>query len=107
MNIPETVKILGITYKVLIVDSIKEAIVSYETDITDNDTTVGYISCKHATTWIQGGIPKEMQESIFLHEVIEAINDSLALKLHHDNIDRLDSALYQVINDNKEIFKES
>ena len=46
-------------------------------------------------------IENDFQKSVLLHEIIEFINDMLELKLEHRTITCLETALYQVLKDNK------
>jgi len=49
-------------------------------------------------------VPMPNQESALLHEIIEQINSQFELHLEHPAISILEVALYQVIQDNPEIF---
>jgi hypothetical protein len=42
----------------------------------------------------------QAQQSTLLHEILEALNYHLALKLEHQSIMSLEAGLYQVLNDN-------
>ena len=44
--------------------------------------------------------------SVLLHEVIEAIDYRLELKMDHEKITQLEAALIQVIRDNPDLLKE-
>ncbi len=45
-------------------------------------------------------LPPEKAEQIFLHEIVEAINESHELNLPHRTICTLSQSLYQVLADN-------
>jgi len=48
---------------------------------------------------------KPHQKSVLIHEIIEAINYHLELKLDHTAITGLETGLYQVIVDNPELLE--
>ena len=45
-------------------------------------------------------LPRQQLESTLLHEIIEALNHALELKLEHGAIAGLEAGLYQVLTDN-------
>ena len=49
------------------------------------------------TIKIAEGITKQAAESVMLHEIIEAINDRLALKMEHSLIYALETSLYETL----------
>ena len=99
MKIPKTINILGVTFKVKFVDDIsKEKIVAKE---DKKLSMVGYCSCNNATILLCKVTNKQNYLSVFIHEILEAIDGQLALHLKHDNIDRLEVGLYQVLTTNK------
>jgi hypothetical protein len=60
----------------------------------------GKMNAKAQVIPIATDLAQEQVESTILHEVIEALNYHLDLKLKHDTIMRLEAALYQVLVDN-------
>ncbi len=53
---------------------------------------------------IDKSLPQDFQKSVLLHEIIEFIDSMWELKLEHKTITCLETALYQVLKDNKLIF---
>jgi hypothetical protein len=49
----------------------------------------------------------DMLNATALHEIIEVINSENSLKLKHHQIQSLATQLYQVINDNPEMFQNN
>lgn len=99
MEIPKTINILGVEFKVKLVAKVQN-----ENIIAEEDKKLelaGYCSCNHNMILISTETEKQNQFSVFMHEVLEAIDGMLALHLAHDNIDRLEAALYQVLTQNK------
>ena len=43
---------------------------------------------------------QQQQESTIIHEILEVINNCLALKISHSNLERLEVSLYQVLTEN-------
>jgi hypothetical protein len=95
MNIPNKLKIGGYNYSVKLDPKL----------IRDNGHQ-GSQCANGLEILIDPNLPKENQESVMLHEILEAINYHYALNLEHDKIMVLETALYQVIKDNIDIFKE-
>jgi hypothetical protein len=94
MNIPEKIKIGGIIYNC-----------NMSNTLTRDSAVLG-TSCGNACEIvIDSTTQKQNQETTLLHEIIEQINFRYELKLEHNQITTLESALYQVIKDNPEIFK--
>lgn len=60
----------------------------------------GKMNAKAQTIPIASDLAEEQAISTILHEIIEALNYHLDLKLKHDTIMRLESGLYQVLTDN-------
>ncbi len=54
---------------------------------------------------IEETLPQQNKESVLIHEILEQINYRYELNLPHEKITILETALYQVIRDNPEIFK--
>jgi Zn-dependent peptidase ImmA (M78 family) len=95
MNIPKTIKILGRTFVIEMIDLKKEK---------DNYQLGGYLLYEDQRIAIDNTKHKEHQESTLLHEIIHAIVFMQAIELKEKDIERLEAGLYQVIKDNPEIF---
>jgi len=87
-KIPSKLKILGHSYDVILID--------------DNETS-GFGSLNPNTNTIRLNKNKTQSqiESTLLHEIIEALDHNLELKLEHRQISALEAGLYQVLRDNK------
>jgi len=96
MKIPNKVKIGGVTYDVIITKNV---------DKSDKNID-GLIIYDKQEIIIEEGLPKEYGEQIFLHEILHRIFEFLDLDNNEEIIRPLSTALYMVIKDNPEIFKE-
>jgi hypothetical protein len=65
-----------------------------ECDSMDNEIT------------IDPNLKMARQEQVLIHEIIEAINMEYPLELEHVQIEMLEVALYQIIVDNPDMFKD-
>ena len=65
------------------------------------DNNSGYACVVENKIVINDSLPLTQQESTLLHEIIEVINFQYQLKLDHNIIMTLETALYQVLKDNK------
>ena len=101
MKIPEKIDILGVEYQVKITDNIVKDITEAGASPKDNSVTVGYFSSFHETIWLDNKLKKKQLERVFLHEIIEVIRHDLAMQISHGDIDRLEHALYYVLDKNK------
>jgi len=52
-------------------------------------------------------VPEDQQMSSLLHEILEALNIIYALKLEHEQLDVLEAALFQVLEDNFPFWQEN
>lgn len=80
-------------------------ILGYEYVIEERDDVhvleaFGKTDVKNQILPIASDLAPQQKTSTILHEVIEALNYHLDLKLKHDIIMRLESGLYQVLTDN-------
>ena len=91
MKIPKKLKIGGQIYRVIERDR-------NEKDGTDNLATSKPYRNK---IWIDNSQPQSQKESTFLHEIIEIINSLYKLEFKESDICTLETALYQVLKDNK------
>lgn len=88
-KIPRKIKILGHSYSIIV----------HEEEKTGN-SSLGTHWGVSQKIYLNAKQNKEMIESTLLHEVIEAVNYHLSLKLPHQMIIRLETALYQVLKEN-------
>lgn len=94
MKMPDKVKIGGHVYDC-----------EMFSDLTRDSGALG-CSCGNALRIrIDNSIPRENQESVLLHEIIEQINYRYELGLEHKQITTLETALYQVMVDNPEVVR--
>jgi hypothetical protein len=100
MRIPDHINILGYNYQVKICNDFKKDVKPHLKAGDDADSFSGYFSTDVNTIWIDDFTTEQNKESIFIHEVLEAINAHLALNIKHDTIERLEAALYQIIKEN-------
>lgn len=93
MRIPEKIKILGHDYAVVMVD------------LNETDT---YGNMNPSTNVIRLNKNKAQSQidSTLLHEILEALNQGLELRLEHNQISSLEAGIYQVFKDNKLHFDE-
>jgi hypothetical protein len=92
MNLPDKIKIGPYDIKVEIVHNIA----------IDRDHG-GEYSPRELTISLDSSIEKRHGE-IFVHEIVEAINDIYNLNINHDDMMVLGVALYQVLKENRLTF---
>jgi len=89
------VRILGIDYKIIYEDSERSGM----SDIGQCHTTQCLIRlCSNKNS-------KEHAKCVLIHEIIEAINYRLELKLDHNIITSLESSLFAVLIDNPDLLR--
>ena len=96
MNIPKKIKILGREFKIILSKKITERKTKRGKDISLN----GYVCLDSSTIWIDCRTSKDQRMSTLLHEIIEALVLLLDMKICHDDIERLEVGLYQVLTEN-------
>lgn len=104
MKIPKKVKILGVTYKVKFVDNLlddPDAKKCLSAEDRKKNALIGYCSPNTLTIFLSKNTAKQNLTSVFIHEILEAINSQLALNIRHADLDRLETALHQVLTENK------
>ena len=94
LKIAPTVKIAGIVYSVRMVSQ-----------MSTEDNCTGKIRTGRAIIDLDNDMHPDMAKATILHEIIEAIDIENELSLEHHKVQSLATQLYQVINDNPEIFK--
>lgn len=82
-------KILGHEYEVSIVDSTRY-----------NGDNCGFCDTVAAKIRLSDDLAPDMLASTLLHEVLEAINFHLELKMEHHVLTALEAGMYQVLKDN-------
>ncbi len=55
---------------------------------------------------IDSQVEQQLQGAVLIHEIVEVLNFDLELKLQHEILSSLASALYQVIRDNPQLIKQ-
>ncbi len=92
MKLPLSLKIAGYRYGVV-----------YEAHRSRDRGTENPATCNShvQTIWIDTDQHREGQESSLIHEIIEALDYHYELKLSHQTIATLETALYQVLKDNE------
>ena len=88
------IKIGGIYYKVI-----------YKKDLARDRGHLGECCGNSAEIGLDNNLNKHVEDKVLLHEIIEAINFEYELKLEHEKISILESSLYQVLIDNKELIE--
>jgi bifunctional DNase/RNase len=81
-------KILGYTYRVDRAQDIQEL------------GAMGDFNANKQIIRIAGNLHSQQAQSTMIHEMIEAINYALELKLEHNAIQSLEAGLYQALIDN-------
>lgn len=95
MIIPDNIKIAARDIRVCQVDH-----------LSDDEARWGDYCARTGTIRIEAGIPDDMKEGVFWHEVLEALDDIYDLKLSHHRLSVLAVAFHQVLKDNA-FFKSS
>ena len=90
MNIPKNIKIFGQNIKI-----VKDARPN-----SGNDDFGSYDGETNVLR-IRSDVPLSVQESTLLHEILEAINEQMELKLDHRQICALEIGLYSTLKENK------
>ena len=96
MNIPKSVNISGIIYKVEFVDKADDAINKF--NLYGN---IDFVDCKIK---IADGMDKQMQDITLIHEVLHGIAQGYSVDLKEDEVERLSNGIYAVLKNNN--FKE-
>ena len=100
MKIPQTIKILGLNYLVVVTDDFANVVKPHLAEEDKDKEFFGYFVSDCLTIFIDGKAPRQMQESTLIHEIIEVLNSHLCMNIEHDNIERLECGLYQVLTEN-------
>ena len=100
INVPDSIKILGLNYKVLVTDDFVNVIKPHLLEEDKDKEFFGYFVSECMTIFLDGKVSRQMLESTLIHEIIEVINSHLCMNIEHDNIERLECGLYQVLTEN-------
>lgn len=94
MNIPEKIKIGGLTYTVEITDRLDLGVAHCSAEILYDDLVIRVTPQA-----------KEKMEADFCHEIVHGILSMLGYKQHEEKrVEEFAQALYMVIQDNPEMF---
>jgi len=88
-ELPASLNILGHDYSVTLRENMAR----------DSDR-MGQCSSNRLAIEIDPSLPAQNQESVLIHEILEAIDFLLELDLPHVMISQIGTALYQVLKDN-------
>lgn len=77
--------------------------IDHEVVMIEDDETCGEYHQDECKITISEGLHPVARRSTVLHEIIEAINGMLELKLRHPQISGLEAGLMQVLQDNPEL----
>lgn len=98
MKIPESVKIGGLTYKIVHTDRPNKGDIEVEGEI--------YYDAGEIDIRINGQASNDFKEYVFLHEIVHGIFYSMGLdQSDEDKVDRFAKGLHAFIKDNPGIFK--
>jgi hypothetical protein len=92
MKIPKSIKIGGRTYSIEI-----------SNDLNDKapEPSMAVVNHMKQQIFIDKDLIPEQRETALLHEILHAISTNYSLDFEEETIRRLESALYQVLKDNK------
>jgi hypothetical protein len=78
--------------------------IEYEAELSRIQGHQGYYDPVKSAIKVDSDMNQQEQTRILIHEIIEVINRTLHLELHHDQqINKLDAAMMQLFADNKEL----
>lgn len=92
MNIPKKIKVAGYNMEVVMIN---------DRTSDHGDSSPATFNSRRGKIWIDKAQSREQQESSLIHEILEALDYHYELKLEHRTISILETALYQVLKDNK------
>lgn len=92
MIIPDKLKVGGHFYEVL---------KHFDRAKIDGDNNLGTHSGTFLKIWLETNMSLSMQEDVFFHELVEAINFQYNIELNHHQVSLVSSAFYQVLTDNQ------
>ena len=90
MEIPESIKIAGLDWKVVL-----------DEHMGAEDKCFGQMRPVRQEIAIIAHAAEQRQEETLLHEIIEAIKDHCCLELDHQTLSTLSAQLHQVLKDNR------
>ena len=86
-NLPKSLNILGKPYRIVI-------------EGTPRATSVGSMDSVNSLITINPNQAEHEMAATVIHEILEAIICTLSIKIEHDDINRLETGLYQVLTEN-------
>lgn len=96
MNIPEHIKIQYKDYKIEMVDNLHDGA----------DELYGQIQHIPETIYLNAGCSEGQKKSTLLHEALHGLDAVFCIGLKEKQVEKLGSALYMLIHDNPNMFKE-
>ncbi len=96
MIIPEKVNILYKTYTIDFVDNLHDGAIDL----------YGHIQYVDEKILLNTGSSEEQQRATLVHELLYGMDDIFNIELEEKQIEKLGSALYMLIRDNPDMFKE-
>jgi hypothetical protein len=91
--LPNTVKIGGFTWPVVVEDNLQS--------LRERAGEARFVDQIIA---ISGTNTSERKQEVFIHEILEVIKHLYEIKIDHDNLSRIAVVLHQIIKDNPGIF---
>ena len=90
MKRPAKSRVLGAVYQIHFVSG----------DHPKLDGDMGYCGFDELQMFINDAQPLQNEQRTVLHEHLEAINENMKVKLRHDQIEQLEVAIHQLIQEN-------
>lgn len=96
MNIPEKIRILYKTYDIKQVENLHDG---------ENDL-YGQIHYLSEEIYLNISASEKQKEATLIHEVIHGLDEIYRIGLDEEQVEKLGSAFYMLIQDNPEVFRE-
>lgn len=94
MNLTPKIKIGGVTYAIIL-----------SPDLELMEKCTGKVDFTKAQIHLEESLDPKMMMATIIHEILETINEENEYKLPHRTIQSMATQLFQVIEDNPEVFK--
>jgi len=91
----KSVNILGVKYKIKYKDIANK----------EGQNYAGYCINHTSTIVIDTHLSPQIEKSAIVHEIVEAWNNRLELELEHHKITQLETAIFQLLQDNSDLIK--
>jgi hypothetical protein len=95
MLIPVRIKIAGVHYDVMLIPNLKT-----------EDECSGRALLGRAIIQIDDSMCEDLKNATLIHEILEVIKEENQLKMSHRALQTMATQLYQVIQDNIEVFQK-